>query len=434
MTPLEDNLRAAMRATAEKIPPGPPPPLTLPQRHRLIGPAGPGSRLRRKAWLRPQAWRGWAVPLAGVFLVGAIVAGSLALASLVTGRQTPTSGPFPPQPNGVRGVPAYYVALTSVRGEAPGLGSRTTATIRATVSGKVLATVAVPRPYHAFTEVAGAGDDRTFVLVAEEGQAPDAPSDLVNGTPPLARFYVLHLDPGRHTAAGQVRLQALPATYIPAGNRVLSVALSANGTSLAASIGPPMHNKLYVFNLATGHQHVWSWSACSRCGASGIGPAFAGPNPGVLSWTGDGKKLAFIFLGARTSEDGVRLLDTDALSTNLLADSKLVVTAPAPTGLPSLRQAIIAPDGRTILAVLELVNVIQHVGQQLVTFSATTGQQTAVLNQPPVRNDYEQIQWTSPTGSKLLISGAQKGGGAGVLKNGRYTPVPWFSKIFAAAW
>jgi hypothetical protein len=63
-----------------------------------------------------------------------------------------------------------------------------------------------------------------------------------------------------------------------------------------------------------------------------------------------------------------------------------------------------------------------------------TGKQTAVLNQPPIGNHFEHMQWTSPTGDTLLISGAQKGGGAGVLKNGRYTPIPWSSKIFAAAW
>ena len=73
--------------------------------------------------------------------------------------------------------------------------------------------------------------------------------------------------------------------------------------------------------------------------------------------------------------------------------------------------------------------------QQLVSVSAATGKLIAVL-QPGLlaRPNLEQIQWTSPTGATLLISGAQKGGGAGVLKDGRYTPIPWSSKIFAAAW
>ena len=69
------------------------------------------------------------------------------------------------------------------------------------------------------------------------------------------------------------------------------------------------------------------------------------------------------------------------------------------------------------------------------TASAATGKLTAVLNQVSLRANLEQIQWTNASGSQVLISGPQDtGGGAGVLKGGRYTPIPWSSKIFAAAW
>ena len=97
----------------------------------------------------------------------------------------------------------------------------------------MLATVAVPRPYGDFTAVAAAADDRTFVLDAEKGKVV-APQ---KNPAPAARFFVLHLDPASPTAAGQVRLQALPASYIPAGTAWRAMALSANGTSLAAVIG-----------------------------------------------------------------------------------------------------------------------------------------------------------------------------------------------------
>ena len=83
MTPPEDDLRAAKRATAEKIPPGPPPPppRALPQRRRLIRPLSPGS------WSR----RSWAFALATVFLIGAVVAASLALGPVFTGHRSPVS-------------------------------------------------------------------------------------------------------------------------------------------------------------------------------------------------------------------------------------------------------------------------------------------------------------------------------------------------------
>ena len=418
MTPLEDELRASMRATAEKIPPGPPPPLTLPKRRRLIRPVS----------LRYWSGRRWAFSLAAVFLIGAVVAGSLALASAFTGHRSPVSGPFPPQPLHVPNVPAYYVALTSADGKIPGFSAKpTTSTIRATATGKVLATIAVPRPYHAFTGVTAAADDHTFVLVAQEAGDPES------GIAPQARFYVLHFNPASPTATGRVRLQALPASYLPAGNFALAMALSANGTSLAAIIGTSRSSKLYVYQLATGTQHVWSWSACSNCDGDGIGPDSVGPYPGALSWVADGRTVAFLFFFSPAPGIGVRLLDTHAAGTNLLADSKLAVPM-ADDSSPVWRRVIITPDGRTVFAVLENEPYGQRFNQQLVKFSVATGKQAAVLNQPPIGTHYEQIQWTSPTGGTLLISGAQKGGGAGVLQDGRYTPIPWSSQIFAAAW
>jgi hypothetical protein len=418
MTPPEDDPRAATRATAEKTPPGPPPPLTLPKHRRMSGPPGPGF------W----SWRSWAFSLAAVFLIGAVVAASLALGSVFTGHRGPVSGPFPPQPLHVPDVPAYYVALTSADGKIPNFSAKpTTATVRATATGKVLATIAVPRPYHAFTGVSAAADDHTFVLVAS------AAGDPQKSLSPPARYYVLHFDPGRPTAAGRVRLQALPVAWIPAGSMALAMALSANGTSLAAIIGTSRSSKLYVYQLATGTQHVWSWSACSNCDGNGIGPDSVGPYPDALSWAADGRTVAFLFFFGGAPGIGVRLLDTHATGTNLLADSKLAVPM-ADDSSPVWRRVVITPDGRTVFAVLENEPYGQHFSQQLLKFSVATGKQAAVLNQPPIGNHYEQIQWTSPTGATLLISGAQHGGGAGVLNNGRYTPIPWSSQIFAAAW
>jgi WD40 repeat protein len=204
------------------------------------------------------------------------------------------------------------------------------------------------------------------------------------------------------------------------------MALSADGTSLAAVIGPSESNKLYVYQLPKGKPHVWSWSACRNC-SGGDGTA-SGP-----SWAADGRTVAFLFFFSPVPGIGVRLLDTHAAGTGLLTDSKLAVPV-ADDSSPVWQQVIITPDGRTVFAVLENEPLGQRYNQQLVRFSVATGQRAAVLNQPPIGNHFEHIQWTSPTGNTLLISAAQHGGGAGVLKGGRYTPIPWSSKIFAAAW
>ena len=251
---------------------------------------------------------------------------------------------------------------------------------------------------------------------------------------PLARFFLLHLDLAARTAAARIRLQALPASYIPAGSMVQSLALSADGTTLAAIIGPLVGNSMYVFHLAAGTEHIWSYSPCSRCSPGAID---GGSGSGLLSLTADGKTLAFVFNGRGATEGQVRLLDTDAPGPNLVADSKVAVNGPFGP-YPYWEQAIITADGRSIMAVRLLVSGGRITRQQLVRFSAATGQLDAVRNQLPTGTQSdgasEQIQWSDRSGNELLISGTQHGAGAEILRGDHATPIPWPSHIFAAAW
>lgn len=423
MTPIEERVRAAIHDTAREIPPGALPPLALPQ--------------PRARWSWPPPWRGWAViPLAVVCLVAAVVVVAVnVLPAPTTGFQPkniagPTQPPTRSQTSST-GVPAYYVALTSANGKTPGIVAQpTTATVRATATGQVLATIAVPRSYYAFTAVTTAADDRTFVLVAESQKTTDKNTDVPGDAVALSRFYLLHLDPAARTAADRIRLQALPASYIPAGSTVQSLALSADGTTLAAIIGPLVGNEMYVFHLAARTEHIWSYSPCAqKCIPGGIASG-----SGVLSWAADSRTLAFVFYGRGGSEGQARLLDTVAPGTNLVADSKVAVNAPYGP-YPYWSQAVITPDGRTVLAVRELVGTGQPTRQQLVRFSAATGQLTAVLNQLALGiSNSERIQWTDSSGRELVISGTRNGSGAEILKGGQATPIPWSSQIFAAAW
>jgi hypothetical protein len=432
MTPIEDRVRTAIHATAKEVPPGPPPPLTLPQR-----------RTRRS---RRPVWRGWAlIPLAVVCLAVAVAVAALSLIpSPRSGFQpknaaTPAHQPTRSQTS-VAGVPTYYVALTSVNGRVPDVDpGPETATIRATATGKVVATVALPHPYIAFTGVTAAADDRTFVLVALGHRHDDPGTDPANVLPP-ARFYVLHFDPASRTAVGRVRLQALPAAYVPPGSKVQSMALSPDGSLLAASIGPSTRSTLYVYNLVTGKQRAWSWSGCVRCPGTQLGGGYVNLYPGVLSWAADRKTLALVFQYSQQGSEGeVRLLDTGMPGKTILSDSRLAATWPSSDepvwgSDPYFHEVMITPDGRTLLAVRQ-VGPENDPAQQLITISTATGKITAGLNQPwMIGTKYEQVYWTSSSGRALLISGAQKGGGAGVLKDGRYTPIPWSSEIFAAAW
>ena len=324
---LENKLRAALRDTAGEIP-ADPPPLRLPPAR---DPARPGRR----------RWIGWAAPLAAAALVLAVVAASLAVVRGGSGRTTSN-------PAGPAAVPPYYVALTAPAYPDVYSGNATAAEVRATTTGAVLAKVVPPKPYVHFAGVTAAADHRTFVLVAEEkSHPPDQPPQPGEGPHPYyqpSRFYLLRFDPG----TGRVSLRALPAAFIPANAEVHDMALSPDGTSLAADIGLDyVGSHLIVFGLATGTERAWSFKTCASCHPSGGGLGYVGTNVDALSWTADGKHVAFVGPNRAgwPSHSTVRLLDVTLPGPDLLADSRPVAEPPPGEQLNDVmwRGAIITP-------------------------------------------------------------------------------------------
>jgi hypothetical protein len=418
MTPLQDKLRTALRETADEIP-AQAPPLRLSPRPRA-------SRDGRKA-----RWRAWAVPLAAAALVLAAVGASLALAGSLKHQPaaaTPQAGPA--------GVPAHYVALiTTAKPQsdvANDLGSSSlaysAAELRSTQTGAVLARITPPKPYVSFTGVTGAADDRTFVLSAQ-GPLPSTWPPY-----PAQRFFLLRIDPAARAGA-RMTLTALPAGYVPAGYGTFDLALSPDGTHLAAQIGDRLGyaDKLVVFDLATGTERAWSTRTCAECAPNAGGNLWMGANPDALSWTADSQHVAF------TWNNTVRLLDTRAAGSNLLTDSKTVATwTGGVRALNQWRGAIITPDGRTVLGIEQLAgnNLKGPIREHLVSWSAATGQQIAVLNNLDARklNDYEQILYTNDDGSVLVLTYQRPGAKAAIVHDGRSTPIPWSPHIGVAAW
>ena len=230
-------------------------------------------------------------------------------------------------------------------------------------------------------------------------------------------------------------LTALPAGYVPAGNGIQAMALSPDGTHLAAQMGDRLGyaEELAVFDLATGTERAWSARTCAECAPNGGGNLWMGVNTDALSWTADSQHVAF------TWENTVRLLDTRAAGSDILTDSKTVATwTGGVTGLNQWRGAIITPDGRTVLGIEQLagMNLNGPIREHLVSWSAATGQQIAVLNNLNARNlgDYEQILYTSADGRLLVLTYQQPGAKAAIVHDGRSTPIPWSPHIGAAAW
>jgi hypothetical protein len=426
MTGLENKLRAAMRDTAGEIP-ADPPPLRLPPARDPARP-GPGGQGRRR-------WISWAAPLAAAVVVLVVVAASLAVVRGGSGRTTS-------KPAGRAAVPPYYVALTAPAYPDVYDGNATAAEVRATATGAVLAKVVPPKPYVHFAGVTAAADHRTFVLVAEEKSHPPAqPPKPGEGPHPYyqpSRFYLLRFNPG----TGRVSLRALPAAFIPANAEVHDMALSPDGTSLAADIGLDyVGSHLIVFDLATGTERAWSFKSCAHCNPDSGGLGFGGTNVDALSWTGDGRHVAFVGPNRAgwPAHGTVRLLDVTLPGTDLLASSRPVAELPPGDQLSdaSWRGAIITPDGRTVVIVEELANDSKHiqVRDRLLKISVATGRVT-VLNDLNILAgyQYEQVMYSNATGSVLVVTGARKGKTAGILRGHRYTPIPWDRHIVTAIW
>jgi hypothetical protein len=460
MTPLEDKLRAAIQATAEEIPADPPPlrlgsPGLIPRRRPRFRPGA--SRFRPEASrFRPGAsrfgpgrrgWNTWLAPLAAAVLVVAVVLGSLAVTRSGSGTATPATPP------GLAGLPPYYVALIAMPADpaspadpADPATAPSVAQVRSTATGAVLATIAAPKPYVGFTAVTAAADDRTFVLDAQGASFSmdrvrqlnsQHPGSVEYGRP--FRLFVLHIDPDPKSHSSRVSLRALPASFVPAGQGIGNMALSPDGTSLAAASPDGSEHgydmQLIVFNLVTGTRRVWGFASADEIY---MPPAMLGG----LSWTADGQHVAFTGPGASAGSSVLRLLDTSDPGPNALAASKPIPTPAAITHTDEdLTTAIITPDGRTAVfatAVTTRDGQEMLVRRRILKVSVATGQVTGILGTPkslagkPL--DFELILYSNATGSVLVVSYAQPGTSAWILHGDTYTPIPWSPHTFTAAW
>jgi hypothetical protein len=296
--------------------------------------AGPGPA----ASSRGRRWRGWLAPVAAAVAVAAAIGISVGISSTVGSH---AQRPAPSTPAVFRQVPRYFVILT---GHAvPQQGER--AEVVATATGAVLASVTVPRSRTVFTEVAAAGDDRTFVLAAQPGKKVS----YVSGRGPLmyfgagpARFYKLVV--ARSGRSATLTALALP----PVTGNLNGFALSPDGSKLAVSVLPPARaqsaphgSQLLVYTLATGARRAWTLRGT---GWIGMNKPFARS----LSWAGDSRTLMFQdHLGVGGSKVEIRLLDTAAPGGNLRADSRLVPLSQQTASAAGLM--LLSADGTKII-------------------------------------------------------------------------------------
>jgi len=395
---IEDIVRQVMASHDQEAP-------GAPDLFRALqGTPGPPSRRGK--------WSGLLVPLAAAAAVAAVVAASLGISATFRGHARP-AGPGPPaqshlspaaqshSPAALRRVPRYFAALT--RTAAVQVMGGEAAVVRSTLTGRVLATVAPPRPYQIFTWVSAAADDRTFILAAQRywpiasGDA-GLPAERLDNTTPTV-FFKMAFDPATRTA--KLAKLAVPET-IPSA-QLAGMTVSPDGTRLALDL----RQSIRVVTLATGAIRSWAWQGGGWIGNNK-------PIGQIFSWTADGTTLEF-----QQWEPGgpanIRLLDTTAPGTSL-ASSKTVLNFS--NGGAFGLNTLLTPDGSRIVTATP---------QGITEFSARTG--NPILSQDQFRAGWQEVLWAGPGGTALVVSdprGKTTGPSnvLGVLTGNTFTPIP----------
>ncbi len=411
MTQTEDRLTDALTAAARAVPQE-----TL---RPLIAPPP-----RRRA--------AWAAPLAAALGVVLVIGLAIALGTRLTGSGS-SSGPT----GGRAPVPGYYV-VEDLQGGAP--------VVRSTATGKITATVPVPRKANAGVDdiLAAARGGVFFVAAAVPGTSGE-------------RLYRFSL-----TRSGQVTgFAVVPGGLL--GNRNWTpdaMAASPGGSLVAVSYayayagpgcgGPgerpcpaPRPDYIDIIDAGTGTRSVWR---------GGTRPVFSVAS---LSWSADGRQLVYLgqscrrlqlnsevcAYGGRTAE--VRALSPAAGGGRLNSGPVLLRQS---ARYPYIAQAEISPDGTTITAVvltgrmgsvhgahdtvppdLSVIQVSRSSGHLLrVLYQRHLGHST-VINTGP---DFLQLSQDGPgqhwllNGGLACPAGRCTAGFNGWLRDGGLVPLP----------
>jgi hypothetical protein len=408
MNLTEDQLRYALQETAEEFPAARLAPLRLPA--EASDNAVAGTSLRSSAATRLLATvltpRRLA-PLAAAAAVAAVIALAVGISGQTQARRTSgapasaTASPGCTRPDS-QCVPRYYLERSGV--------------IKDRVTGATVATVRLPRQYRVIEAIAGAADDRTFVLAAQAGKDfdPSHPARLF-----LARF---------NAAERRVAVSALPVPDI--GPWLSGLAVSPDGSELAtATLTGQGDSLLSVYSL-TGR-------LSGRPGKVWQSPGWIGhanDDPSGISWSSTGT-LAINWGHGNPANIEVRLLDTSAPSGSLLANSRsVVIDSPSLRGRASFSwDGLLTPDGTTIVAALwweisRPSSTSKAVFQEEIEeYSAATGRLIRTMGRRTAHSVNEMLEWTNASGNVLVVA-APPGPGKkpvfGVLTGSHFRPIP----------
>jgi hypothetical protein len=421
MNVIEERIRAATRAAGNTVSPESVPPLELPTEHP-----------RTDGWRRR-----WLVPAAAAAAVVIVIAVTAVTVGPATRTRAPgiarggaVTGPMPPGPSlasyvSSGTIPPYFVAV-AFTGEAA--QSPAVAVVHDTVSGHALATIRPSIRGGTIVGVSAAGDDRTFVLDEQTWVKPKYPFPTT-GYPGSHSFYLLRL-----SSAGRVSSLSRLRVTVPATQVLNAFALSPDGTRLALAAAPkkgPARTDLKVVTLSTGSTRVWAATGIFRSGAA---------DSRGLSWTADGRELAFEW---EPKNQGVeppveeRLLSLTSADGDLLAASRRVIATTRqykPSGstfqvTDTQYDPAVTPDGSVIVTNAVYFRVkTKESGKAwdgrfgFAEYSTRTGKLVRILGYwtvKPAGYWFTQVLWSSPSGRVLIA--IIPDGRIGVIKGNEFT-------------
>ena len=268
-------------------------------------------------------------------------------------------------------------------------------------TGRITAAIRLPGSELGF---AAAGDDRTFVVAVDNGGGE--------------RFYQLLLS---QQGTLDAPLTPLPVPPMPFAGAPFAV--SNDGSELALALAPTnaaQDDEIMVVSLVTGSVHTWR--SPHPGGVSGMSWADPGSSP-ATAWAGN-NRLLFDWTdaasGAGRQRSGLRLLDTTAPGTNLLASRLLIPASVRVGGLTGLAYPLINSAGTVVFATM-VTHAHGNPRAAVVEFSATTGRPLGIVT--PLAGESGMgtwcgALWVNPSGSRALAAcGVQ-----GQISQGRFTP------------
>jgi hypothetical protein len=334
----------------------------------------------------------------------AVGAGLPASASVAAGRPAAVA-----HPAAVAAVPRYYVALNNPRNAT----SRDQVVVGDTLTGKRLATVNPPKG-GTFGGVTAAANDRTFVLDVRRFPWSKTWFAVTPRT-----WYLLTIAPG---TAHPTRLSKLRIPATPNGAQVDGMTLSPNGREFAVLYQPnawgpaPGPVTLRIYSVATGavvHTWVGPTPNPNQSGVYLFGQYLYLDDNATLSWTADGRSLAFVYGAGLITDTTVRTLRLANSGHGLLADSKLVLDL-KPSGAPDCGSLMLTANGRTVVCGAALVTGRGSTGgcstatglarPGFAEYSTATGRLTGVLYQytGACVAGQADVLWASPSGGPVL--------------------------------